>query len=260
MKKIGFIGMGNMAQAMVKGFSQSEKINGRDIYAFAPNQEKLIKNCGILGINPCATAAEAVEKSDMIFMACKPYQIDDVIGDLGSKLEGKSIVSVAAGWDFDRYRKALPEGAKVQCIMPNTPVSVSKGVLLVEEENDLTEEDRKFLLELLESVGRVIELPSRLMEAGSAVSGCGPAFIDMVIEAIGDAAVKNGIQRKQAYEMVCQTMIGSAELQLKTGIHPGQLKDNVCSPGGTTIRGVAALEEAGMRSAFIKAIDAVIKG
>lgn len=260
MKKIGFIGMGNMAQAMVKGFCSSGKIKGEDVYAFAPNQEKLAKNCKALEINPCATVEEAVEKSGIIFMACKPYQIDDVIANLGSKLKGKSIVSVAAGWDFDRYRKALPEETKIQCIMPNTPVSVSKGVLLVEEENDLQQEDRNFLLELLESVGKVIELPSRLMDAGSAVSGCGPAFMDMIIEAIGDGAVKNGIQRRQAYEMVCQTMIGSAELQLQTGMHPGQLKDNVCSPGGTTIRGVAALEEAGIRSAFIKAIDAVIKG
>lgn len=259
MKKIGFIGMGNMAQALAIGFCDSKRIEGKDMYAFAPNQEKLEKNCKAIGINPCKSLTELAEACDVIFMACKPYQIDDVLTQLGAKLKGKSIVSVAAGWNFDRYRKVLPSESKIQCIMPNTPVSVSKGVLLVEEENDWVEEERAELMGLLSQVGRVVELPSRLMNAGMAVSGCGPAFMDMVIEALGDAAVKNGIQRKQAYELACQTMIGGAELQLKTGIHPGQLKDNVCSPGGTTIKGVAALEEAGLRSAFIKAIDAVIK-
>lgn len=259
MKKIGFIGMGNMAQALVKGFTASQKIVGESIYAFAPNQEKLAKNCGLLGINPCKTALDVTRECDVIFIACKPYQIDDLLKELGDALDGKSIVSVAAGWDFFRFREALPAGAKIQCIMPNTPVSVSEGILLVEEENDWNEEERKALIELLSAVGRVEILPNRLMEAGGAISGCGPAFMDMIIEAFADGVVKNGLQRKQAYDLVCQTMIGSARLVLESGLHPGQLKDNVCSPGGITIKGVASLEESGLRSALIKAIDAVAK-
>ena len=144
--------------------------------------------------------------------------------------------------------------------MPNTPVAVSRGVLLVEEENDWQEEERQKLFDILSSTGRVIEIPDRLMTAAMAISGCGPAFMDMIIEALGDAAVKNGIQRKQAYELAAQTMAGSAQLMLDTGLHPGQLKDNVCSPGGTTIKGVASLEESGLRYAFIKAVDAIVKG
>lgn len=259
MKNIGFIGMGNMAQDMVSGFIASGNVDGKSMYGFAPNQEKLAKNCKNLGINPCATVEVLVDTCETIFIACKPYQIDDIIAQLGEKLENKSLASVAAGWNFKRFREVLPEKAKIQCTMPNSPVSVSKGVILVEEDHDWDLEERKALLRLMESVGKVVELPDRLMKAGMAISGCGPAFMDMIIEALGDAAVKNGIQRKQAYELVCQTMIGSAELQLQTGIHPGQLKDNVCSPGGTSIKGVAALEEAGLRSAFIKAIDAVVK-
>lgn len=260
MRKIGFIGMGNMAQAMVAGFVASGGVKGTDVFAFAPNQEKLAANCKALGITPCRSLKEMAEASDLIFVACKPYQIEDVLGELGTAIAGKTLVSVAAGWTFDRFRKVLPESTAIQCIMPNTPVSVMSGVFLVEEENDLEPDMRQELIALLEGVGRAVELPSRLMDAGSAVSGCSPAFIQMVIEALGDGAVKNGIQRKQAYELVCLTMIGSAKMLLESGEHPGRLKDNVCSPGGTTIRGVAALEEAGIRSAFIKAVDAVVKG
>lgn len=259
MKKIGFIGMGNMAQALAAGFVASGKVKGEDIHAYAPNQEKLATNCQNLGICPCSSLAEMTEKSDTIFIACKPYQVEEVVKDLGNVLENKSMVSVAAGWDFNKYRAILPESTKIQCIMPNTPVSVSEGVLLVAEENSWDPTEKIELLSLLNSVGRVVELPTRLMDAGMAISGCGPAFIDMVIEALADGAVKNGIQRKQAYELVCQTMIGSAKLQLESGIHPGQLKDNVCSPGGLTIKGVASLEESGIRSAFIKAVDKVLE-
>ena len=259
MKKLGFIGMGNMGQALAKGFVASGKIGGKDVFAYAPNQEKLSKNCDMLGINPCASLEELALNSDIIIMACKPYQVEDVLNMLGSKLCGKAVVSLAAGWDFGKYHLRLPQGARIQCIMPNTPVAVSEGVILVEEENNLHEDDRVFVLDLLESVSRVVELPTRLMDAGMAISGCGPAFMDMVIEAMADGAVKNGLKREQAYELVCQTMIGSAKLQLATGKHPGQLKDEVCSPGGWTIKGVASLEKSGLRTAFIEAIDAILE-
>lgn len=207
----------------------------------------------------CSSLKEVSQKSDMIFMACKPYQIEDVLKELGDELCGKAVVSVAAGWNYQRYRSALPADARIQFIMPNTPAAVGEGVFLAEEENDLMEEERNFLFELLTAVGMVKELPSRLMDAAMAISGCGPAFMDMIIEALGDAGVKNGLQRKDAYELACFTMIGSARLKMETGLHPGELKDNVCSPAGTTIKGVASLEESGIRYAFIKAIDEVLK-
>lgn len=194
-------------------------------------------------------------------MACKPYQIKDVLNELGQGgLKGKNLLSIAAGWDFEAYAARIDcVETAVQYIMPNTPVAVGKGTFLMEETNSLTDEDRLTITDILSELGTVITIPSRLMNAATAVSGCGPAFFDMVIEAIADGAVKNGIARKTAYELACTTMAGTAELMLKTGLHPGELKDRVCSPGGTTIKGVAALEESGIRSAFIKAIDAVIK-
>ena len=254
MKKIGFIGMGNMGQALAGGIAASGKVEGKNIYAYAPNQEKLARNCEKIGINSCSSLDEVAEQSDVIVIACKPYQIEGVIAELGDKLSKKSILSVAASWDFKKYSLYLPSGTRVQCIMPNTPVAVSEGVLLMEEENDWDEYDRKWLLELLGSFGRVVELPTRLMNAGMAISGCGPAFMDMIIEALADGGVKNGLQRAQAYELACQTMIGSAKLMLETGKHPGQLKDEVCSPGGWTIKGVASLEKSGIRTAAIDTI------
>ena len=257
MKKIGFIGMGNMAKAMAEGFLESGLVKGEEVFAYAPNQEKLHKNSGEIGFTPCRTMDELVEKSELLIVACKPYQVEDVFAPIKEKIEGKAVISVAAGWYFEEFKSLLGENVRVQVLMPNTPVAVRKGVLVLEEENDLLPDERKEITGLLEAVGTVVELPRRLFGVGSSVSGCGPAFMDMVIEAMADGAVKNGIPREKAYELICQMMIGSAELVLKSGVHPGKLKDNVCSPGGITIKGVAALEEAGIRSAFIKAVDAI---
>ena len=260
MKEIGFIGMGNMGRALAEGFINSGKVKACEIYAYAPNQEKLKENAKGIGFTPCESLTTMVKLCDTIIMACKPYQIEGVLSELRDDLKEKTLLSVAAGWDFEAYAAHIDcSETKVQYIMPNTPVAVGKGTFLLEEANSLAAEDAVQLENILSAMGTVISIPGRLMDAASAVSGCGPAFFDMVIEAMADGAVKNGIARKTAYELVCSTMAGTAELMLKTGLHPGELKDRVCSPGGTTIKGVAALEECGIRNAFIKAVDAVLE-
>jgi len=258
MKKLAFIGMGNMAQALCKGFVSSGKITKENIYAYAPTYEKLEANSKKYGFIPCKDIVEMVRACDMIIMACKPYQIESVLAVVSDELKGKALVSVAAGWDFDKYMNYLDLSVRVQFVMPNTPAMVGEGVLLFEDRNSLLEEERNEVKELFAATGKVVELPSHLMGIGGAVSGCGPAFVDLFIEAYGDAAVKYGIPRKTAYELVSQTLLGSARLQLETGEHPGLLKDNVCSPAGTTICGVAALEKAGFRNACIESIEAVM--
>ena len=262
MKKFGFIGMGNMAQAMSEGFIASGKVACENIYAYAPNQEKLRCNGERIGFTPCGSLRELAENCDTYIMACKPYQVEQVLLELKEirGLKGRTLLSVAAGWDFEAYAAHIDcRETAVQYIMPNTPVAVGKGTFLMEETSSMKDEDRIVITDILSALGTVINMPGRLMDAATAVSGCGPAFFDMVIEAIADGAVKNGVPRKTAYELACSTMAGTAELMLKTGLHPGELKDRVCSPGGTTIKGVAALEECGIRSAFIKAVDAVLK-
>lgn len=256
--KIGFIGMGNMAQAIAAGIIYSGKIDGTDVYAYAPHQDKLKANASKIGFVPAPTPKALVQSVDVVIIACKPYQIEDVLSDLSVDLAGKAIVSVAAGWVFETYYKILGDDVRVQCVMPNTPSMVGEGVLLFENKNSLTSDERAEIMDMFGSLGLVEELPTNLMGIGGAISGCGPAFMDMIMESYGDAAVKYGIPRPLAYKLISQTMLGSAKLQLQSGTHPGALKDAVCSPGGTTIRGVAALEKAGLRSACIESIDAIM--
>lgn len=256
--KIGFIGMGNMAQAIAAGIIYSGKIDGTDVYAYAPHQDKLKANASKIGFVPAPTPKALVQSVDVVIIACKPYQIEDVLSDLSADLAGKAIVSVAAGWVFETYYKILGDSVRVQCVMPNTPSMVGEGVLLFENKNSLESDERAEIMDMFGSLGLVEELPTNLMGIGGAISGCGPAFMDMIMESYGDAAVKYGIPRPLAYKLISQTMLGSAKLQLQSGTHPGALKDAVCSPGGTTIRGVAALEKAGLRSACIESIDAIM--
>ena len=259
MEKLGFIGMGNMAQALASGFINSQAIDKSKVYAFAPNQEKLKNNAAKIGFTPVRSLLALPQICDTIIMACKPYQIEGVLKELYSSLEGKALISIAAGWDFARYQSVLKTNTRLQFVMPNTPAMVGEGVLLFEEKNTLAPEEREEIKKLFGAVGLVQELPSSLMGIGGTVTGCGPAFVDLFIEAYGDAAVKYGLKREDAYRLISQMVLGSAKLQLATGTHPGILKDNVCSPGGTTIRGVTALEEQGFRNACIKSIAAVME-
>lgn len=257
MKSIGFVGMGNMGQALAGGFVRLGAT--AELSAYAPDQEKLKANCERLGIFPAESIEELVGGSEILLIACKPYQIEIALDPVKDRIKDKLIVSVAAGWDHDKYAGYLGDGIKVQYIMPNTPAAVGEGVFLFEEKNSLPEEDRNDIMELFSSMGMVKELPTALMGIGMAVTGCGPAFVDIMIEAYADAAVKYGIGRQTAYELVSRTVLGAAKQQLVTKKHPGQLKDEVCSPGGTTIRGVAELEKSGFRNACIASIDAIMR-
>ncbi|MBR7019829.1 MAG: pyrroline-5-carboxylate reductase [Lachnospiraceae bacterium] len=262
--KIGFIGMGNMALAIAEGWVKKGLVEASDMYAYAPNQEKLANNAARIGFVPMASAKAVVGEADTILIACKPYQIEKVLTELGSNLFGKAIWSVAAGWTYDTFEKQLSgivgidDSVRIQCIMPNTPAMVGEGVFLFEEKNSLKPAELTEMKRLFEGLGVVIPLPTELMGIGGYISGCGPAFVDLFMEAFADAAVKYGLPRATAYKLISQTVLGSAKLQQVTGEHPGVLKDAVCSPNGTTICGVAALEKAGFRSACIECIDAIV--
>ena len=258
--KLAFIGMGNMASALAGGFIASGKLNATDIIAYDPYQDMLKQKAAELGFTAADTAAEAVQAADTVLIACKPQHVESALAPIRELLCGKAMLSIALGFDHARYQELLPTGVRVQFIMPNTPAMVGEGVFLFEETTTLRAAELAEVKELFAAIGHVHTLPSQLMGIGGAVSGCGPAFVDLMLEAFADAAVKYGIPRSLAQQMVSETVLGSAKLQLETGLHPGVLKDMVCSPGGSTIKGVTALETSGYRAACIAAIDAIMKG
>ena len=254
--KIGFIGFGNMAQAIAYGFLREGAAKGGQLYACARNYAKLQANTTPYGIHPCETAAQVAEASDIVFIAVKPYMVAQVVGPAANLLKDKIVISVAAGVSFDDYEAILAPGTRHITTLPNTPVSVGEGVIILEEKHSLGE-DFDLVKSLLSTISRVYTVDSAHVSIAGTIAGCGPAFVSMFIEALGDAGVMHGLTRPLAYELAGQMVAGTGKLLVETGGHPGAMKDAVCSPGGTTIVGVAALERRGMRSAVIDAIDAI---
>ena len=259
MKTLGIIGAGNMGSALIRGLIQFGAIAPERMVVCGHHPEALEAFRQELGFRVAPDVGETLRLCDCVLFAVKPYHIEAILREHFEALRGKAVLSVIAGYDFDRYEALLPNDARHLYIMPNTPAGVGAGVLMFEEKHSLTEEESAWVREMFSKIGEVVSLPSRLMAVGSAVAGCGPAFVAMAIEALADAAVKYGIPRKLAYRLVSQMTLGTAKLQLVTGQHPGIIKDGVCSPMGTTIRGVEALERAGMRAAFMDAVDAVME-
>lgn len=255
--KIGFIGFGNMAQALAEGLVRTGALAAGEIGACARDPEKLRRNTEARGYKAFGDAAGVVEFADMVVVAVKPYQVESVLSPVRKLLTGKIVLSVAAGWTFVRYEELLAPETHHLSTVPNTPVSVGEGIIVCERRHSLTDAEWQAVKELLSHVGLVMQVETPLLDIAGTICGCGPAFVCMFIEAMADAAVKHGIARADAYRMVSQMVAGTGKLQLATGQHPGVMKDAVCSPGGTTIVGVAELERRGFRGAVIDAVDAI---
>lgn len=259
--KIGFIGLGNMATAMIggmlqKGMAEPQDIIGCDKLNAAKEKIKSELNISIAGNN-----REVAEQADVLFLAVKPIFMTEVIEEI-KDVVGKDtlIVSIAAGKDLNFLQTAFGDKAcKIIRCMPNTPALVLEGCTGVSAGDNVTEEELESVLKLLRSFGKADVVPERLMDAVVGVSGSAPAYVFMFIEAMADEAVLAGMPRQQAYEFAAQTVLGSAKMVLETGKHPAVLKDMVCSPGGTTIEAVKVLEEKGMRAAVMDAMEACIE-
>ena len=254
--KIGFIGYGNMASAIAKGLVASGSIQPDQLFAAARDYDKLCKNAAELGIHPCVDTSLLVDTCDVLFIAVKPYQIEAVMAPFKDKLENKIIISVAAGIYHEDLEAMMP-GSHHLATVPNTPVSVCEGIFVCEDAHSLTSEETAFVQELLEQVGIVRFVDTQHMNIASTISGCSPAFASMFIEALGDAGCKHGLTRDTAYALAAQMLAGTGKMAVTSGKHPGQLKDAVCSPGGTTIVGVSTLEKHGFRYAVIDTIDQI---
>ena len=249
--KIGFIGFGNMAQALAHGLVRGKAVEAGNIGACARDCAKLQRNTEPHGFRAFDDAASVAEFADIVVVAVKPYQVEAVVTPVRELLAKKIVVSVAAGVTFDDYERMLLPGTAHLSTVPNTPVSVCEG------SHSLSDAQWTSVEKLFSTLGSVIPMDTALLGISSTVCGCGPAFVAMFMEALADGAVKHGVPRADAYRMVSQMVAGTGKLQLATGQHPGVMKDAVCSPGGTTIVGVAELEHKGLRGAVIAAVDAV---
>ena len=259
--KIGFIGLGNMAGAMIGGILEKQLVAGEDIIGSARTAATRDRIKAKYNVRTVETNAQAAEEADILFLAVKPNILAEVISEIRASVkEDALVVSVAAGRDLKFLREAFdrPEIKIIRC-MPNTPALVLEGCTGICAGEDVPQEDLDRVVRLMESFGRASVVPERLMDVVVGVSGSSPAYVFMFIEAMADEAVAAGMPRKQAYELAAQAVLGSARMVLETGMHPGELKDMVCSPGGTTIQAVKVLEEKGMRAAVMDAMEACIE-
>ena len=256
MLTLGFIGTGNMGGALAQAAAKNK--NNRLLLAnrHPEKAQRLREKIGGELTDSRGAAAEA----DYIFLGVKPQMLEALFQEIRDTLSARSdrfvLVSMAAGTSMEKVQRLAGGDYPVIRIMPNTPVSIGEGMILYARSENVTPEEERLFLQSMAEAGRFSPLEEKLIDAGSAVSGCGPAFVDLFIEALADGGVACGLPRAQALEFAAQMTAGSARLILESGKHPGELKDAVCSPGGTTIQGVRALEEAGFRAGVMDAVIA----
>ena len=254
-KKLGFIGCGNMGKAMIHGVLASGKAQASDILASAKTEGSREKNAAELGIRLTADNKSVAEFADILFLAVKPQYYEEVIAEIKDTVsDDEIIVSIAPGKTLDWFTEQFGRELKVIRTMPNTPAMVKEGMMGMCIGSKVTEEDVALVRDICEGFSQTEVIPEHLMDVVTAVSGSSPAYVFMFIEAMADAAVAGGMPRQQAYKFAAQAVLGSAKMVLETGMHPGELKDMVCSPAGTTIQAVRVLEERGMRSSVIEAM------
>ncbi|WP_101843335.1 pyrroline-5-carboxylate reductase [Halobacillus sp. Marseille-P3879] len=256
-KKIGFLGCGQMGQAMIQGMIDSRVVEPEQISATALTDETIDFVADEYGIFISNDNKKLAASSDILFLAVKPYIYEGVIQEIKSSVtEDTVIVTVAAGITLEKVKNSFDFNVKVIRAMPNTPSLVGAGMSVLCPNDFITEEELSSVKELFESFGESEVVGEHLMDTVTAVSGSSPAYVYMFIEAMADAAVQQGLPREKAYKMAAQSVQGAAKMVLETGIHPGELKDTVCTPGGTTIEAVNMLEQTGLRSSVIQAMNA----
>lgn len=255
-KRVGFLGAGNMGEAMIKGLLQAGLVPAGAIAASDARPERLDQIARQYGVRGVGDNVTLVGESDVIILAVKPQIIGSVLKEISPAVDDrKLIISLAAGVATGTLRAHLPRVRRLIRVMPNTPALVLEGVTAIAKADGLDPGDLETARELFGAVGRVVVLEEDALDAVTGLSGSGPAYVAIVIESLADGGVKMGLDRTTAMILAAQTVLGSAKLILETGAHPGQLKDMVASPGGTTIAGISALEEGGVRRTFISAVE-----
>jgi len=254
--KIGFIGAGNMGKAIINGLVNSDFISRDNILASEVSEQIAEKISSELGITVFTDNKELVNKSDIVILCVKPHFIQSVVENIKDCLtENKLLISIAAGISTGFIEKIIDDKISVIRVMPNTPALLGEGMAAICRGQYVSGEQMKFALELFSKVGRSIEIQEKLINAVTGISGSGPAFIYTIIEALADGGVKLGIPKNVAIELAAQTTLGAAKMVLETGKHPSVLKDEVTTPGGTTIAGLMVMEENKVRAALSKTVQ-----
>ena len=255
--KLGFIGTGNMAGAIIggilkKGIVKADDIIGADVLEAGREKVK-----AAYGIRVTDNNIEVVDNADIMFLSVKPQYYAEVIGEIRDAVtENKIVVTIVPGKTLSWLKEQFGKNVKIVRTMPNTPALVGEGMTAACPNEFVTQQEKEAVLAILGTFGEVEIVPEKLMDVVVSTSGSSPAYVFMMIEAMADAAVADGMPRAQAYRFAAQAVYGSAKMVLETGKHPGELKDMVCSPAGTTIEAVRVLEGKGFRSAVIEAMKA----
>ena len=259
-KKLGFIGCGNMAKAMIGGILAAGMLAPEDIIASDAYRAGLEQAAQQMKIDAASGNKEVAQNAQIVVLAVKPQFYPAVIGEIAPVLSAQTIViSIAPGQTLAKLGERFARDIKIIRAMPNTPAMVCEGMTAVCRNERVTDEELAYVCKLFDGFGKTEAVAETLMDAVVAISGSSPAYVYMFIEAMADAAVKEGMPRDKAYTFAAQAVYGSAKMVLKTGLHPGVLKDNVCSPGGTTIEAVGVLEQTGFRSSVMQAMAACAK-
>lgn len=259
MKNIGFIGAGNMAKAIIGGILKSELLKKEEVIASAKSDATIEKINSEFGIITTKDSSEVVKKSQIIVVAVKPDIYDEVLQEVNEYIDNeKIIVTIAAGKSIEDIENVIGSDKKIVRTMPNTPALVGEGMTALCPNKNINDEDLALVKGIFNSFGKSEIISENMIEAFIGASGSSPAYAFMFIEAIADAVVMAGMSREKAYKFTAQGILGAAKMVLDTDMHPGQLKDMVCSPGGATIEAVKTLEEENFRGSVIKGVCACI--
>lgn len=255
----GFIGLGNMASAIISGMAASGKFGDDRIYGYNRSEGKTLALRDSCGLIPCGSALELIEKCETVVLAVKPQMLPAVLDDIGEKLAGKTVLSIAAGKACAWYEERLPEGTPVVRIMPNINAKVKASVTAICGGKNAGDEHIKIADGIFSTVGKVFHIEEKMFPAFSAIGGASGAFILLYIDALAEAGVRAGFARPFAEELAAGTVLGSAALADASDEHPIALMDRVCSPGGTTIEGVLKIKQLGFETAVHQGIQAIIE-
>jgi pyrroline-5-carboxylate reductase len=256
----GFIGAGKMATALIRGMLKAGIAQAGDIMASDPVAAALEALARETGIEVSGANHPVVERSDVIVLAVKPQSMAQVLAQVGNAVTTRHLtISIAAGVSIASLADGLGAGRRIVRVMPNTPALLGAGASAYALGPGVEPGDETLVRSFLESVGRAVCVPESMLDAVTGLSGSGPAFVYLVIEALSDGGVRMGLPRDTATMLAAQTVLGAARMVLETGLHPGALKDQVTSPGGTTIAGLHALERGGVRGSFIDAVEAATR-